>query len=360
MIFKRLNFIKDTIILIICILFAEQLLFNSSVVIASVKNSLHLCVEVVIPSLFCFMVLTYFISETNLGKLFAVIMLPITRFLSVPVEQGSTVLMSLIGGYPVGIKTLANSYQNKQLSEQELKRMVLFCCCPAPSFVIVTVGTRFLGNLYAGLILYSAQVIALLFMGLSTSIIASAASRQKFFKYLQDKNKKSYGTALVEAVVFSSQTLLSMCGYIVLFGVFGTLLKLTSIPGNISVIFSALLEITTGCSEVSNINIPYKLCVLSFLLSFGGISIIFQLKSILGSAPCSLLRIFIGRLCHAVCSAVFTYILINCFPEVVTAFSSRSQAVAIVNSSTPLLSFCLIGMITILLFNLNSNKFNLK
>lgn len=346
---RQRTILKDGFALFLCLLFGEQLLFNSSVITTSVRSSLALCVDTVIPSLFCFMVLTSFLSGTNLSRILSLPLLPVTRFLCLPADCGSILLMSLLGGYPVGIKALTDAYQSKQMDEKLLKRMALFCCCPAPSFVIVAVGKRLLGSQTAGILLYSSQVLAALFLGLVTSVLSVGGTRNSICRYLRKPMNKSYGKAIVESVLFTSQTLLSMCGYILLFGAFSALLEQTALPKEAVSLFSAFLEITNGCVQVAGLSLPYKISILSFFLSFGGLSVLFQLKSILGETPCSLRQLFLGRLLHGICSSVFSWILLQSFPQALEAFTPSGKPVPITDSYTPLLTGCLIGMMLILL-----------
>lgn len=343
------NHLPDCLMLLLCLIFGEQLLFNSSVISESIRSSLILCVDTVIPSLFCFMVLTSFLSATNLGKLLSIPLLPLTKLLCLPADCGSTLLMSFLGGYPVGVKTLRDKWEQGKIDENLLKRLAFFCVCPAPSFVIITVGCRFLNNQASGFLLYGAQVLAALFLALVSSVSAAAQSKKELYRFLRQPSHQSYSSALVNAVVFSSQTLLSMCGYILLFGVFSTLLTQSPLPAAVVSLFSAFLEITGGCTHLMELNSPYLLSIFSFFLSFGGLSVLFQLKNILGDCPCSTRWLFLGRICHGLCSAILTAILSQCFPQTISVFTTNDSPIPLTDPSTPLLSGCLIGMILILL-----------
>ncbi len=339
----------DFVLLILCIVFAEQLLFNSDVVSHSIMDSLKLCIENVIPSLFCFMVLTAFISSSKLGAWISLPMLPLSRLLCLPLNCGGILLMSFLGGYPAGAKALSDAWQRKEIKENTMKRIILFAVCPAPSFAIVTLGCHFLGNISAGLLLYASQILSALFLALLTSIPASAQSKQKLSHSILQGQSLPYSQAIVESVLFASRTMLGMSGYIVLFGVFLSLVAQLPCSPEVLAFISGTLEISGACKKLSALTIPYKLSILSFFLSFGGLSIQFQIKSILKDCPCSFLRLLWGRIVHGLCSAVFTAVLLACFPQAMSVFSSDSSLIPVTKANTPILSLCLIGMMAILL-----------
>ena len=68
-----------------------------------VRDGLTLCGQVVIPSLFPFLALSSFLVQSGLAQRAGHLLEPITKLLfRLPGAAGSAILMSLIGGYPVG------------------------------------------------------------------------------------------------------------------------------------------------------------------------------------------------------------------------------------------------------------------
>ncbi len=350
---KRFQLVIDLSLLTLCLLFAEQLLFNSFVVKEALQSALALCVETLIPSLFCFMVLTAFLSGTGLGKLLSLPLLPISRFLCLPPQCGYILLMSFVGGYPMGIKALKDALGQKQISKKLFHRMTLFCICPAPSFVIVAVGKNLLRNEAAGMILYCAQLLSLLFLGLITSITQEVGSKKEMYHFLKKTTSRSYSDAIVDAVNFASQTMLVMCGYMMIFSVVSALLC-QILPENTAPFLSAALEIASGSAQLAEVPSSYRLAILSFFLSFGGFSVLFQLKSILGSVSCHFSWLLFGRLLHGSLSAFFTILLLQCAPQALGVFQSSGKPVPIADASTPILTLCLLGMLIIFLHSLEN------
>ena len=86
-----------------CVLCAAILVLDGDVVAAGALSGVQLCLQTVIPSLFCFMVLTGFLINSGLYRLISLPLGPLTKGLfCLPPSMGSVVLLSLIGGYPMG------------------------------------------------------------------------------------------------------------------------------------------------------------------------------------------------------------------------------------------------------------------
>lgn len=340
--------LMDCSFLLLTVIFAWNLLFRSQIVTTSVVQSLHLCGDILIPSLFCFMVLTSFLSQSSFLYLMNLPLLPFSKLLSLPPSCGSVLLLSWIGGYPAGAKMLSDLWTEKGIKESTLKRLLLCSVCPAPSFVILSVGRQLLGNNTCGILLYISQVMGSLFLAVISSFFSAAINKKELCCFLRKRKSSAYSTALVNAVSFSSQTMLVMCAYTLFFSVISTLLQESlSLNSEAVAVVTGFLEITNGTVLLTKRNLPYLLTLLSFFLSFGGISVICQLKYILQDTPVTVLQLIIGRLCHGICSAAITTILVSFYPPAASVFSVDGSALPLSTAQSPLLTACLIGMLFI-------------
>ena len=78
-------------------------------------------------------------------------------------------------------------------------------------------------------------------------------------------------------------------------------------------LFSGFIEVTNGISFVSNLatfDTHYKIILSSFILGFGGFSVLLQVLSITSKAKISIKPYFIGKLLQAFFALVYTYIMI--------------------------------------------------
>lgn len=134
-----------------CVLCAEILVLDGDVVAAGALSGVQLCLQTVIPSLFCFMVLTGFLINSGLYRLISLPLGPLTKGLfCLPPSMGSVVLLSLTGGYPMGAKSIAGLLEQGRLDGATAQQMLPFCCCAGPSFIITAVGSGMFGSAQAG------------------------------------------------------------------------------------------------------------------------------------------------------------------------------------------------------------------
>ena len=84
---------------------------------------------------------------------------------------------------------------------------------------------------------------------------------------------------------------------------------------NLSVpLFQGIIEMTSGISNLAQeIRIPMlqKMCLTSFLLGFGGVSVHLQVMSIVSKAKLSLKPYLLGKIIHGIISGIFTFILFS-------------------------------------------------
>ncbi|MFA9382095.1 MAG: hypothetical protein ACERKO_13650, partial [Acetanaerobacterium sp.] len=110
---------------------------NAQAVSAGVRDGLLVCANTLIPSLFPFMILCAFIVNSRLSDyLSAPFAFFTARVLRLPAFTGSVFLLSLVGGYPVGARMIAQLYREGRISGHTASRMLLFCVNAGPAFLI--------------------------------------------------------------------------------------------------------------------------------------------------------------------------------------------------------------------------------
>lgn len=139
------------------------------------------------------------------------------------------------------------------------------------------------------------------------------------------------GKIISESIKISINLILSIGGYIVLFSViisilnesqiFSTISNITNyfgIPENITkALLSGILEVTNGLKISSSLqtkSLATNIVLSSFLLGFGGISIMFQVYSVISKQNLSIKPYIYGKLLQAVLSALYIYFLLQAFP----------------------------------------------
>lgn len=136
------------------------------------------------------------------------------------------------------------------------------------------------------------------------------------------------GEFLSEAIKKSISTVLLIGGFVVLFSViisilssseiltgFALLLAKLGIPYDISLGFlTGIIELTNGINSIQNAYASFPMISIlttSFLLGFGGLSVLLQVFSIISKSRISIKPYFYGKLLHGIISVIFTFLLVQ-------------------------------------------------
>lgn len=335
-------FFKRNLLSLIFILFIVFLILFSNSNLYAVKSGLSLWVNNVIPSLLPFFIATELLSTTNiiykLGELLNFLMRPL---FNVPGIGCYAFLMGIISGYPIGAKIVSSFKDNNLCTDVEAERLIAFTNNSGPLFIIGAVGISLFGNTLIGFLLFITHILACI----------SVAFIFRFWKCKNDscinktmsncfqKSKANFynlGEILSESIFKSIKTIFLIGGFIVLFSVILSILEKSGVLKSLSKLIyptfnilgindirfctgflSGLIEITNGLKLICLIpskQISINLILASFILGFGGISILLQVLSITSKSNISIKPYFIGKLLQGLLAAFYTFILINVFP----------------------------------------------
>jgi sporulation integral membrane protein YlbJ len=325
--FKKYFFTIIFIIFTICLL-----LFSSNNLVAA-QDGLALWAKSVLPTLFPFFVATELLCQTNftylLGKLLNKFMRP---FFNVPGESAAAVILGTISGYPVGAKVVVNLKNKKIISKIEAERLIAFTNNSGPLFILGTVGIALLKNKKIGWILLISHILASLTVGYffrfwKRDKLEINFQETKFNTKLAPIKVSDIGEILGNAIKKSIMSVLSIGGFIVLFSVILSILETSGIFNLITSFFynfgipkditksvvTGIIELTNGVSLASTLYelLPtFTILLISFLLGFGGISVLFQVYSIISKENISIKPYFYGKLLQGIFSVIFTFLLI--------------------------------------------------
>lgn len=325
--------IKKYFFTIIFMIFTISLLLFSNNNLIAAQNGLVLWAKSVFPSLFPFFVATELLCQTNfiyiLGRALNRFMKPI---FNVPGESAAAVILGTISGYPVGAKVVVNLKNQKIISKIEAERLIAFTNNSGPLFILGTVGIAMLKSPQIGYTLLLSHILASLTVGYLFSFWKKNKfdinfRETKFNSKLAPIKISDFGEILGNAIKKSIFSLLSIGGFIVFFSVILSILETSGIleiisttlyafgiPKNISKCFiTGVIEMTNGLNLTSNLYnvLPnFTLLLISFLLGFGGISVLFQVYSIIAKENISIKPYFYGKLLQGFLSVIFTSIFI--------------------------------------------------
>ena len=358
---------------LLVMLTAVKLLTESQTVADAIRSGLIVCANVVIPSLFPFMVLSGLMAHTELGELLAKPLGPVCRYVfQLPPEAGSALLMSFIGGYPVGAKTIAALLEQGRMDERTARKMLCFCINAGPAFVIGTVGTALYSSAAIGACLLAAHLLASVLVGffISTGMEKGQLTAAKP-RYLP------LGTALVRSVTGAAQSMLGICAFVITFSAIGALLRHTGVMPWLctalvkglpfgfgtpfyNALLGGMLEVTSGCITAASLGGETAFILPAFLLSFGGFSVLFQAASAFEKLPMSFLLLLFSRLANACMAACLACPLYRYFIAELSMSASYAQPVIYATPKSLLMALCLIRMCSIVLLSAVINGISTK
>lgn len=290
--------------------------------LSAANNAINLCLGTIIPSLFPFFVCSGLLSALGFSSLCSRFLSPIMRPLfRLPGSGAITFILGLVSGYPVGASSAIDLYISGQCTKCEAERMTAFCNNSGPLFVIAVVGQSFLSNARLGYILYASHILAAILVG----IIFRFYKGSDNMKPLSLPSAPKIGTknvilglgGVIDNSVFST---LKVCGFVLFFAV---LTK--AIPAsNLTPVIYSFFEITGGINLLSQLDVELgmKLGIISFFLAFSGLSVVFQVSSIISPHGLSLTPYICGKLIQGLLSFFITLALVKNLPLSQTVFSS--------------------------------------
>ena len=342
--------IKKNLISIFILLFIFFLVLYSKENMIAVKDGLNLWINNVVPSLFPFFIATEILCNTNiitiLGK---ILKKPISKIFNVPGEGAFALIMGTISGYPSGAKIVANLKSQEILTLEEAERLIAFTNNSGPLFIIGTVGVSLLGNLKLGYILLISHIISCLIVGIifrnwkksssynyrfyengNMTKLKGEHNNENIRKTKNSEASKSlkisdFGEILGDSIRKSTITITNIGGFIVVFSVIISILNSSgffeftellfeklNFPKDVgNSIISGFIELTNGVKIISQLPLKnINISIISFLIGFGGLSVLFQVYSIISKENISIKPYFYGKLLQGVISFFITFILL--------------------------------------------------
>lgn len=323
---KQSSIFQDSIFTIIIFLIMIIIITNPKRYTAGTIGGLKLFIFSVLPGLFPFMFLTKLLTE--LGLLFRVtnhLNKPAKVLFGTPGVSLYAYFMSILSGYPIGAKVIDDLYQKKLITQNDAKKMMVFCTTSGPIFVIGAVGIAMFNSFKIGLILYFSHILSCTILAIFINIFSKNKQQEKPITFIQ---KPKISNIFGECVSQTINSIFIVGAYITIFYLLTDILTSLNIFNFVAVACSPVLktlnisndcfqgflyglfEVTRGCKTLSLIKTKLSISLCSSIISFSGISIIMQSMVFLKNSQIKT-RNFIGvKIAHSFLSFIFCYLLL--------------------------------------------------
>lgn len=308
---------KIIIFFYICLLLF--LLFHPKEALTGVKNGLGLWLNIMIPTLLPFLILTGALLKTgNIRKLLKPSAFFWKTFFGLSPAGAYVLILGLLCGYPMGAKLAHDLYIDQQIFRREGEYLLTFSCNASPAFIISYLSGILLKNKISAvqmiLTFLAADLFCMLFFRFVVyrghTVDSVCVNKIKKETYQQD----SIGVILDVSIMDGFETITRLGGYILLFSlILASISFYWPFHAQSCMLFTAPLELTTGLKQIAGAPLPWKSRYLASMLltSFGGFCVMAQTKSVLENSL-SLIPYAISKCLNA--SAIF---LILVFSDIV-------------------------------------------
>ena len=141
------------------------LILDSKTVIQGATAGIDLCIRVLIPSMFPFLVVCPMISS-RIGTYISIFR-PFGRLLRLPEGAEDLFFLGLLSGYPVGAAMVSQAAQSGRISKQDARRYLSFCSNAGPSFIF-GIGAGLFPGIGSCAVLWLIQILSAAMVGILT------------------------------------------------------------------------------------------------------------------------------------------------------------------------------------------------
>ena len=317
------------------------------------RNGVDYSLNILVPSLYPFMVLSVFIVKSGLAaKLGAALEKPTQALFRLPGGAAASIVMSVVGGYPAGARSAAALAEAGLVTQAQAERMMCFCVNAGPSFVITAVGVGFLHSAQAGAVLFASQLVSFLVMGILSGIF----SRGEPDPVGRQKKAPSSGTAqaLIDSAADAAYSTLMMCCLVILFAAGMNLLRAAITVPLLSVVCSAALEVTGGCADLARTGAP--LWAFALAIGWSGACVHLQVLACLGGLKIRKTRFILCRLAQGLISAAVCGGLSLLCPQSTETFTTTNGPITATMSGSAPSAAALAVLCVALLFSMPHEK----
>ena len=285
------------IIIILCLITLLILyLLNSALIIKSILNYTKLFIEKLFPVQFLFFTLSTLLIDYGLIEL-------ISNFFNLNTSSFYIFFMSLISGFPSGSKYTKELLEKNLLTEESANKIIMSTHFPNPLFMLGTVYL-ILNDKALSLKIY----LSLFLSNLLLFLFTKKEKKEVIFSY---QNKKDFSTLLENALNKSLKTIILIYGNSLFFYLISLIIsRYLVLNTNSYVLLNGLFDLMKGISSLTLVRSNLKKALFTILfISFGGISIHMQVKSIITDTPIKYKNFLLGRIISTILAFIIFFLI---------------------------------------------------
>ena len=251
------------------------LILDTKTALFGANEGIALCVKTVVPSLLPFIFLSNLLTSALSGTR-SKLLRPFGRCMRMPQGSEALFVIGALGGYPTGAQAVTAAHSNGQLSKKDAQRLMGFCSNAGPSFLFGITAAQF-PDMSSVWVLWMIHLLS----AFLTGMLLPGGSKDAVV--IQHSNPLTAVQSLRKCV----RTVAQICGWVILFRVLLSFLNrwflwLFDDPTN--VLINGTMELSIGCVSLAEIeNLGSRFIIGAAILSFGGLCVLMQTASVVGS-----------------------------------------------------------------------------
>lgn len=307
---------KQRIITLFCICLLLFLLVHPEEALLSAKDGMSLWLNVMIPTLLPFLILTGILLKTgNIPQLLEPLAPFWKHFFGISPAGAYVLILGFLCGYPMGAKLAHDLYINHQISQREGKYLLTFSCNASPAFIFSYLSQNILEGKIPPhsllLILLSADFVCMLFFRFLVYHGNTVSSVKPEYRKKETYQQDSTGVILDVSIMSGFETITRLGGYILIFSLLFTgFYHYWPFCSQNKILLTSPIELTTGLHQIAQSAFSWKIKYITSmtLTAFGGFCVMFQTKSVL-EEKLSILPYIFAKCLNA--SLVFLFLVLS-------------------------------------------------
>ena len=284
-----IKFLKKVSIILLIIL----TIIKRPTITAAIIEAINIWITNIFPALFPILIISDLIISTDLIKIITDFIGPIfTKLFKVSKYSSYVFIMSLLSGCPSNAKYIKDLLEHNLIGKDEAIKILSMSLLYNP--ILILTITTYLNKKDAYLIIILNIII---------NLIIGLINRWQKCEIKNNTELSSKNFNLITSISKTIDTLLLVLGSLVLF------IALSSIITYDHPLLDGIFEITNGIKEIALIsNYNHQLMITGILMSFGGLSIQIQIKSILKDYNLEYSLFYKSRIIHLILFILILYL----------------------------------------------------
>lgn len=291
--------------------FATLLLIFPQQAAQGVEKGINLCLYTLMPSMYPFMFVSSFVVSSSISEKMAdVFAAAMNRIFRLPGVCGVIILLSMVGGLPVGARAIEAAYERGSISKNEGQRLLTFCINPGPAFVITSVGFCFLSSRLCGAIIYASLILSSITTGFLTRFVFHAGTDFNTDKYVKT-DKVPLHESFVASVNTAITGITNVSAWVILFSCVTELISLLPFSDGTRLFVTAITEMTNGAQQAAG-NVPVPL--IAGIIGFTGLCGQMQIMPVVIKMKMKLKHFWAARVVNSALATVIAMLMFDFLP----------------------------------------------